>query len=131
MGMGHTVTLFLFACSEPVGSLLGPCISRHFNNKQPGCLDATIKIGIPLTVFRLWVQDGRYHLLVLEGRSVAPRRHILGNNGLVELDNGLNLDESFPRWVASGFPHHVCVVEGRWRPRFLDLAHNCGVVVVN
>ena len=38
--------------SEAVGSQLGPCISRHFNNKQPGCLDATIKIGIKVTIFR-------------------------------------------------------------------------------
>merc|ERR1712150_448232 len=40
---------------EAVGSIIGPCISRHFNNKKPGCLDATIKIGIPVTIFRFWV----------------------------------------------------------------------------
>ena len=38
--------------SENVGTPLGPCIARHFNNKVPGCLDATIKIGIKVTVFR-------------------------------------------------------------------------------
>ena len=109
--------------------MLGPCISRHFNNRIPGCLDATIKIGIPLTIFRLWVFDNRYHLLVLEGKSVAPRRHLLGNNGLVELD-GVDLDQRFDRWVEKGFPHHVCVVEGRRRAELLQLATNCNVVVV-
>ena len=38
--------------SEAVGTSLGPCISRHFNNRVAGCLDATIRIGIQVTVFR-------------------------------------------------------------------------------
>merc|ERR1719232_1998918 len=64
--------------SEPIGAPLGPCISRHFNNKVPGCLDATIKIGIKVTVFRFWVIDNKYHLVVFEGTTLAPKRHILG-----------------------------------------------------
>ena len=48
--------------------MIGPCISRHFNNKKPGCLDATIKIGIPVTVYRFWVMNGKYHAIILEGK---------------------------------------------------------------
>ena len=85
--------------SEPIGAPLGPCISRHFNNKVPGCLDATIKIGIKVTVFRFWVIDNKYHLVVFEGTTLAPKRHILGNNGLVEVKQPLNLVTSFERFV--------------------------------
>ena len=86
--------------SEPIGAPLGPCISRHFNNKVPGCLDATIKIGIKVTVFRFWVIDNRYHLVVFEGSTLAPKRHILGNNGLVEVKQPLNLVTSFERFAS-------------------------------
>ena len=47
--------------------MIGPCISRHFNNKKPGCLDATIKIGIPVTIYRFWVMNGKYHAIIVEG----------------------------------------------------------------
>ena len=85
--------------SEPIGAPLGPCITRHFNNKVPGCLDATIKIGIKVTVFRFWVIDNKYHLVVFEGTTHAPKRHILGNNGLVEVNKPLNLVTSFERFA--------------------------------
>ena len=52
---------------EAIGSLIGPCVSRHFNNKKPGCLDATIKIGIPVTIYRFWVMNGKYHAIIVEG----------------------------------------------------------------
>ncbi len=56
-----------FQLCEAVGSPIGPCISRHFNNKKAGCLDATIRSGMEVTVFRFWVFDGRYRLIALEG----------------------------------------------------------------
>ena len=51
-----------------MGEVGGPTINRHFNNKKPGCLEASIKIGMEVTVFRLWVYENRYHLLSLEGQ---------------------------------------------------------------
>ncbi len=130
--------------SEPIGAPLGPCISRHFNNKVPGCLDATIKV----TVFRFWVIDNKYHLVVFEGTTLAPKRHILGNNGLVEVKQPLNLVTSFERfasiilnsflkigflfrWVDQGFPHHVCVVSGWHKDRLVQFAKNHSVVVMS
>ena len=50
-----------------MGTPLGPCISHHFNNRKPGCCDATIKIGIDVTVFRFWVFQEKYHAIILEG----------------------------------------------------------------
>ena len=41
--------------------------------------------------------DNKYHLVVFEGTTVAPKRHLLGNNGLVEVSQPLNLVESFDR----------------------------------
>jgi L-arabinose isomerase len=119
-----------FQLSEAVGTPLGPCISRHFNNRKPGCLDATIKIGLEVTVFRLWVMEGRYHLLVLEGATIRPKRHLLGNNGLVQFGPGVDLEEGFQRWVERGFPHHVCVVEGHHRRQLAQFARDHGVVVM-
>ncbi|XP_023338629.1 uncharacterized protein LOC111709235 isoform X2 [Eurytemora carolleeae] len=115
--------------SEPIGSVLGPCISRHFNNRVPGCLDATIRIGIPLTIYRLWVFNNKYHILVLEGVSIKPSRALLGNNGLVEID-GVNLETGFDRWIQIGFPHHVCVVQGKHKQRILDFARNLNITIV-
>lgn len=119
-----------FQLSEAVGGPLGPCISRHFNNRLAGCLDATIKIGIDVTVFRFWVCNNQYHCLVLEGQTIKPSRHLLGNNGLVKVDGGVDLSLSFPRWVEQGFPHHVCVVQGRRRDCILQFARDHGVITV-
>jgi len=116
--------------SENVGTPLGPCIARHFNNKVPGCLDATIKIGIKVTVFRFWVMDNKYHLVVFEGTTKAPKRHILGNNGLVEVRPPTNLVEGFARWVDNGFPHHVCVINGWFKKELEQFSRNHSVVIV-
>ena len=43
--------------------------------------------------------DNQYHLVVFEGQTTAPKRHLLGNNGLVEVNQPLNLVESFERLV--------------------------------
>ena len=65
--------MLFFQLCEAVGSVIGPCISRHFNNKKAGCLDATIKIGIEVTVYRFWVFDGRYRLIAFEGKLLFLR----------------------------------------------------------
>ena len=116
---------------EAVGSLIGPCISRHFNNRKPGCLDATIKIGIPLTIYRFWVMNGSYQVIILEGQTIKPKTHLLGNNGLVEFPEKLDLVEKFEHWIQKGFPHHVCVVAGHHGRAFHSLAKQCEVNVVD
>ena len=44
--------------------------------------------------------ENRYQLVVFEGRTLAPKRHLLGNNGLVEVSPPLDLVDSFARWGA-------------------------------
>ena len=41
--------------------------------------------------------ENRYQLVVFEGRTLAPKRHLLGNNGLVEVCPPLDLVDSFAR----------------------------------
>ncbi len=66
------------------------------------------------------------------GKTRQPKRHILGNNGLVELPSGcgINLTNDFPRWIQKGFPHHVCVVEGYHAQALTSLARHCNVDVI-
>ena len=68
--MSNFWKMFVFVqLSQPMGTEGGPTISRHFNNGKPGCLEATIKIGIDVTVFRLWVYENRYQLVAIEGKK--------------------------------------------------------------
>ncbi|TRY70417.1 hypothetical protein TCAL_16408 [Tigriopus californicus] len=119
-----------FQLSEAVGTRLGPCISRHFNNRKAGCLDATIRIGMEVTIFRFWVFNEQYHVVIMEGRTVKPKRHLLGNNGLVEFEADVDLINSFEVWLQRGFPHHICVVEGRQGKKMAAFAEQSNVKVL-
>ena len=55
-----------------------------------------------VTVFRLWIFDNKYHLVVFQGTTRQPKRHLLGNNGLVEVCPPLDLVTSFDQWVERG-----------------------------
>lgn len=88
-----------------------PRIGVQFNNKKPTVLESTIRPGMEATLFRLWRFDGRYHLSVLEGRTIEPRRHLLATNGLFETKS-VDVREWFMDRVEMGMPHHVCLVEG-------------------
>ena len=125
-------------CSYQIGM---PTLSKHFNNAKPGCLDATIKLGMTVTIFRLWVQNNKYQMMALEGRTIRPKRHLLGNNGLVEFEDtnkgytlnnaiskNFDLVELFDELVQQGFPHHVCVVEGKHAKRLTSFAKQTGMV---
>ena len=63
---------------------------------------------------------------------MKPKRHLLGNNGLVEFPtNKINLTTKFEKWVQQGFPHHVCVVAGHHGKAFESLANHCNVTIVD
>jgi len=67
----------------------------------------------------------------LAGRTVRPKRHLLGNNGLVEFPKtAVNLVVGFERWLQRGFPHHICLVEGKNSDRLVALADALGVNVL-
>ena len=64
------------------------------------------------------------------GQTIAPKRHLLGNNGLVKFDSGVDLRSGFDDWIQVGFPHHVCVAQGRHAVTLASLAKQCDVNVV-
>jgi len=66
----------------------------------------------------------------MEGRTVKPKRHLLGNNGLVQFPEDISLCDKFNKWVQHGFPHHVCVVAGHHGKAFAALAKHCNNVTV-
>ena len=112
---GQTVTLWhggaapLSLC-EPVGKPGGPRIARHFNIKKPAVIEATIRAGLSITVFRFWRCDGKYLLTASEGETIRPKRHLMATNALARL----NCDprEWFEAFCHAGMPHHVAVVQG-------------------
>ena len=64
------------------------------------------------------------------GNTIKPKRHMLGNNGLVDCGPSVDVVSSFHSWLQQGFPHHVCVVEGHHAKRFKALADTTDVTVV-
>lgn len=95
---------------EPAGTPGGPRIARHFNIKKPACIEATIRSGMPITVYRFWRCDGKYLFSAREGETIKPKRHLMMTNALAKM----NCDprEWFQELCHAGMPHHVAVVEG-------------------
>jgi hypothetical protein len=115
----ETVTLWHagnapFSVLQPSGTEGGPRIARHFNNRKPAVVEGVLKPGMPLTVFRVWSCDDRYHMAALEGLAQPPRRALMGTNGLARLDGG-NVGGRFRDLLYAGLPHHVAVFAGRRR----------------
>ena len=67
---------------------------------------------------------------IISGKTIAPKRRLLGNNGLVELGEGADLVKGFDEWVQRGFPHHVCVVAGHHADRISAYCRQQGVNVI-
>ena len=65
-----------------------------------------------------------------QGKTIKPKRHLLGNNGLVEFGNDVDLVTGFDKWVQNGFPHHVCVVEGKCAEKITKFAEQHDVIVL-
>jgi L-fucose isomerase-like protein len=106
---------------EPVGSRHGASLAKHFNIAKPLVVDAMLKPDVPVTIARLWRCDGRYHLTALQGRTIAPRRHLTGNAGTVEVDS-VDVVDWFDDALHAGLPHHVIVFAGRHAENFRRLA---------
>lgn len=124
----HTGSIPFDFC-EPIGSKLGPHIARQFNIKNPAVIEATLKTDLPVTVFRIWRCDNRYHCTALEGTTVRPKRHLLGNNGLARFD-GVNIKEWFDEMLHRGLPHHLLVAQGSHKNRLRRLCRQIGIQFV-
>jgi L-fucose isomerase-like protein len=116
----HTGAVPLEFC-HPVGSERGPHVARHFNVRKPAVIEATLLSDLPVTIFRLWSCDGEYKLTALEGRTLAPKRHLLGNNGVVEIQ-GVDVRQWFDQLIHEGLPHHILVAGGHHRERLRRFA---------
>jgi L-fucose isomerase-like protein len=121
----HTGSVPLELC-EPIGSERGPRVAKHFNIHKPAVIEATLKENLPITLFRLWSCDGRYKLTALEGRTIAPKRHLLGNNGVAEIE-GVNVMEWFDEMIHEGLPHHVLIARGHHRVTLRRFARQVGI----
>lgn len=95
---------------ESVGVPGGPRIALHFNIKKPAVIEATIRAGMPVTVFRFWRLDGKYLLTAREGETIKPKRHLMATNGLAKMKE--DPGEWFDDLCHAGMPHHVAVVQG-------------------
>jgi len=90
----------------------GAKLARHFNTGHPMAIDAIIRIGMPVTLARIWRLEGRYFVTAREGETVRPRREILATNARARLDRQ-RPDEWFEELCHLGMPHHVTLFQGR------------------
>jgi L-fucose isomerase-like protein len=109
-----------FSLCEPIGAPGGPRIAHHFNIKKPAVVEATIRAGMPITVFRFWRLGGRYFLTAREGETIRPRRQLMATNALARMENDPR--EWFEDLCHAGMPHHVAVVAGHHREFLKRLA---------
>jgi L-fucose isomerase-like protein len=121
----HTGAVPLDLC-EPIGSERGPRVAKHFNIHKPAVIEATLQTDLPVTLFRLWSCDGQYRLTALEGRTIAPKRHLLGNNGLAEIQ-GVDVMEWFDEMIHQGLPHHLLIARGHHRTVLKRFARQLGI----
>lgn len=126
----HTITAWhpgmaTFQLCPAIGTPGGPRLSRHFNNRKPLCVDAELRAGMDVTLFRLWSCDDRYHLTAVEARTEKLKQPLAGNS------IGLRLERSVPRWFDdlchAGMPHHLSIAEGRHAERLRRLARLLGI----
>jgi L-fucose isomerase-like protein len=109
----HTVTLWhpghapLAMCAEGTARL-----GRHFNNRLPLVVSATLAADRPITLFRLWRCDGTYRMMACDARTKPPRRELLGAHGLAVIEDR-NVPEWFETLCHEGMPHHLTVFSGR------------------
>lgn len=108
----HSITLWHpghapLAMCTPGSARLG----RHFNNKLPLVVNATLAPDRPITLFRLWRCDDAYRMTALAAHTAPPRRELLGANGLAVVPDH-NVPALFETLCHEGMPHHVTVLPG-------------------
>lgn len=100
-----------FSLTPPPGEPGGPQIACHFNNKKPAVIESSFKVGLPVTLCRMWHTDGTYKISACDAETVTPRRHLMGTNGLAKLKDR-NPDEWFRTLCDEGMPHHLSIFAG-------------------
>jgi L-fucose isomerase-like protein len=131
----HHITLWHggaapFQMCKGLNSDTAPEIGRHFNNRNPMVVNATLKTGMPITLFRLWHLNGRYYFTAIEGETVEPKRHLKGTNGTGYFKD-TDINRYFKRMIRAGFPHHPVVAEGHFKEHLSSLAESLKIEVIN
>jgi L-fucose isomerase-like protein len=106
-----------------------PRLAKHFNSKKPMVVDAEIDANEPITLFRVWNCDNRYHLVAMEGETEKPNRPFMGSNGLARVNNH-NLIEFFDDLCHMGMPHHLAIVRGHHKSSLKALARRFNITYV-
>ncbi|MDR1384521.1 MAG: L-fucose/L-arabinose isomerase family protein [Planctomycetaceae bacterium] len=101
-----------FEICELIGTPDGPTLDVHFNTQKPLVVDALLRIGMPVTLFRIWRFENQYRLAICEGTVRRPNRIVEGCAGLIEVHSG-GVKRFFQQILLNGMPHHVTVVQGR------------------
>ena len=100
------------AClAEAQGSAHARTIARHFNSGKPAVVDGWIAADRPVTILRIWSEADGYRMMVREGVTVEPTRHLRGTNGRIRLPDE-NVHEFFDAVCHAGMPHHLTVAPG-------------------
>ncbi|TVQ24461.1 MAG: sugar isomerase [Spirochaetaceae bacterium] len=120
----HTGAAPFQLCEAP-GQPGGPRLGVQFNNRKPTVVEATIKAGMDVTMYRLWRYQDSYCMTALEGRTLRPERELMATNGLFETE-WVDIREWFEDMVQAGMPHHLCVVRGNHRDTLRRVARLVG-----
>ena len=110
------------------GATTGPQVARHFNIKKPAVIEATIRAGLPATLFRFWRLDAQYFLTAREGETIKPRRHLMATNALARMKSAPHA--WFEELCHAGMPHHVAVVRGHHEASLRRMARVMGMTFV-
>lgn len=111
---------------EEVGSEFGPKIGRHFNNNKPAVVEGRMKIGMEITIFRLWRTGGSYSMAAFEAETIEPKRHLMGTNGLSKVKD-LNPEDLFDDLCHAGMPHHIAIFPGHHAKTLNKLARRMNI----
>jgi L-fucose isomerase-like protein len=114
---------------QGLDSSVPPVAGVHFNNKKPAVINATLKTGMPITLFRLWHLDGEYLFTAMEGETVEPKRHLKGTNGVGYFPD-TDINRYFKRMIKAGFPHHPVIAEGHVKEHLFSLVEARGIECV-
>ena len=93
-------------------------------------MDAELKVGMPITLFRLWHFNGQYLFTAIEGETVQPKRRLKGTNGVGRFDE-VNVKDYFNSMLKLGFPHHPVIAEGHVKSHLYKLMDNLKIECID
>lgn len=111
---------------DPVGTATGPRLAKHFNIHKPLVVNSSLKVGIPITIARLWRCDDSYHMMAADGETIQPKRELKGTNGLATI-HGKDVIDWFDELCHEGMPHHVAVFPGHHADTLRRFARQIGI----